>query len=192
MANSVSQVAAGKPLATGGILTAPKGTALPTTQAATPNVAFVSPGYIGEDGFSYNPERTTEKKRAWGGDIVKIVQTDFSVEVKFTLIEAFNVVALNLAFGDANVDTSAANGSHGVLNTVRVNATQLEHLSLIAEIKDGLAKQRIVAPDFQVTNIDEIQYTDADLIGYAVTGEAFPDATGNALYIYTDDGIVTA
>lgn len=87
MANSVSQVAAGKPLATGGILTAPKGTALPTTQAATPNVAFVSPGYIGEDGFSYNPERTTEKKRAWGGDIVKIVQTDFSVEVKFTLIE---------------------------------------------------------------------------------------------------------
>jgi hypothetical protein len=187
--NTVSNVVSGKPLTTGGLLIAPQGTALPTDAAAAPNVLFVGAGYIGEDGVTEATDRSTDKIRAWGGDTVKIVQSEFSVTYQFSFIEALNSGALKAAYGDDNVVTTDGTPTTGTLNTVKINSKTLPHKSLVFEIRDGLAKIRIVVPDGQVTEVGEVTYNDSDVVAYQVTVEAFPDASGNNAYKYLDDGV---
>ena len=146
MANTVANVTAGKPLSTGGVLIAPCGTALPTTAIATPNVAFVAAGYIGEDGVTESNGRTTDKIRAWGGDTVKVLQTDYSVTYSFTFLESHNTSVLEAVYGDDNVVTTPATDTVGTLHAVKRNADQLPHKRFIFEIRDGDAKIRIVVP----------------------------------------------
>jgi hypothetical protein len=55
-------------------------------------------------------------------------------------------------------------------------------------MKDGDVKNRIVVPLGQVTAVGDIVYSDAGVIGYPVTLEAFADGSGNQAYVYTDDG----
>lgn len=191
MANKISNVVAGKPLSTGGILIAPTGTALPTTVSAAPNVAFVGAGYIGEDGVTENNGRTNEKIRAWGGDTVKVVQTEHTLTYQFTFIEALNSDVLKTVYGSSNVTTTAATVSTGTLQAIKMTSDVLPHKSYIFEIKDGDAKIRIVIPDGQITEIGERTFSDAAAVGYQVTVECFPDSAGGKAYQYTDDGVTS-
>lgn len=192
MANNVANVVAGKPLTTGGVLIAPLGTALPTTASATPDVAFVAAGYIGEDGVTESTGRTTDKIKAWGGDVVKVVQSEFSVTYQFTFLESLNANVLEAVYGDDNVTTTAATSTTGTLHAVAINSAILPHKSYQFEVRDGDAKVRIVVPDGQITEVGEITHTDASVVGYPVTLEAFQDASGNNAYKYTDNGVFTA
>jgi hypothetical protein len=189
MANKISNVVAGKPLSTGGILIAPTGTALPSNTSTAPNVLFVSAGYIGEDGVTENNGRSIEKIRAWGGDTVKVTQTEHTLTYQFTFIESLNTDVLKTVYGSANVTTTAATASTGTLQAIKINSDVLPHKSYIFEIKDGDAKIRIAVPDGQITEIGETTYSDAAAIAYQVTLECFPDASGVKAYKYTDDGI---
>ena len=191
MANTISNVAAGKPLGTGGILIADTGTALPATASVTLNVGFVAAGYIGDGGVTESTGRTTEKVRAWGGETVKVLQTDFSVTYSFTFIEALNETVLEAVYGDDNVVTTAATISTGTLHAVKVNSDTLAHKSFVFEIRDGDAKVRIVVPDGQITEVGDVTYNDGSVIAYPVTVEAFEDSTLGANAIkYMDDGVV--
>jgi hypothetical protein len=76
-----------------------------------------------------------------------------------------------------------------MLRSVAINGNVLEHKEFIFEVKDGLAKVRIVVPNGQVTEVGEIKYADAEIIAYEVTVEAFADASGNQAYQYVDDGV---
>lgn len=187
--NTVSNVVSGKPLTTGGVLIAPLGTALPTTAAAALDEDFLGAGYIGEDGVTEGTDRSTDKIRAWGGDTVKVVQSEFSVTYQFSFIEALNSGALKAVYGDDNVVTTAAGPSAGTLNTVKINSKTLPHKSYVFEIRDGLAKIRIVVPDGQITEVGEVTYNDSDVVAYQVTVEAFPVSGDNALK-YLDDGVI--
>lgn len=189
MANTVANVVAGKPLTTGGVLIAPLGTALPTTASATPDVAFVAAGYIGEDGVTEGTGRTTDKIKAWGGDVVKVVQSEFSVTYQFTFLESLNANVLEAVYGDDNVTTTAATSTTGTLQAVAINSAILPHKSYQFEVRDGDAKVRIVVPDGQITEVGEITYSDGQVVGYPVTLEAFQDASGNNAYKYTDNGV---
>ena len=189
MANTISNVVAGKPLSTGGILIAPTGTALPTAASTAPNVAFVSAGYIGEDGVTENNGRSIEKIRAWGGDTVKVSQTEHTLTYQFTFIESLNADVLKTIYGTSNVTTTAATGSTGTLQAIKLTSDVLAHKSYIFEIRDGVAKIRIVIPDGQITEIGETTYSDAAAVAYQVTVECFPDATAGKAYKYTDNGI---
>lgn len=192
MANTVSNVVSGKPLATGGALIGPLGTALPTDTTVALNAAFKGAGYIGEDGVTETVGRSTDKIRAWGGDTVKVVQSEFSVTYQFSFIEALNADALKAAYGDTNVTTTAATVSTGTLQAVKLNSLTLPHKSYVFEIRDGNAKIRIVVPDGQITEIGDVTYNDSDVVAYQVTVEAFPDASGNNAYKYSDDGKFSA
>ena len=189
MTNTVSNVVSGKPLSTGGVLIAPLATALPTAPSTTPNVAFLSAGYIGEDGVTEGGDRSVEKIKAWGGDVVKIVQTEHSLTYQFTFIEALNSTVLEAVYGEDRVTVTPATISTGTIHAVEVTSDVQIHHSFIFEIKDGLAKIRIVVPDGQITEVGEITYTDADVIGYQVTVECFPDSSGVKAYKYLDDGV---
>lgn len=192
MANSVSNVIAGKPLAAGGIYVAPLGTAAPADGSTALVSAYKSLGYVGEDGLTETIERSTEKIKAWGGDTVKVVQTEFGVQYKFVLIETANADVLKVVYGDSNVTTTAATSSAGAQHAIKVNSAQLPHLTWAFEIKDGDAKIRISVADGQVTEIGEITYSDESVVAYEVTIEAFADASGNQATKYITNGVKSA
>lgn len=193
MPNNVANVVAGKPLAAGGVWIAPLGTALPTDETTALNAAFKSAGYIGEDGLTETTERSTEKIRAWGGDTVKVVQTDFGVTYSFTFIEAVNGDVLQAVYGTTNVTTTAATAVSGTKHAVKITSEQLPHQEFVFEVKDGEARIRICIPDGQITEVGEITYADGEVVGYEVTVEAFYNATLGAQAVkYINDGVKSA
>ena len=191
MPNVASNVVAGVPLATGGILIGALTAAAPTTAVST-LTGFTAAGYIGEDGVTETNERSTDRIRAWGGDTVKVVQTEHNVSYQFTFLETLNADVLKAVYGDANVTTTAATASTGTLHKVLVNSSTLPHRSYVFELKDGDAKIRIYVPDGQITEVGDITYSDSEVIGYQVTVEAFADELGNKAYKFLDDGKPTA
>lgn len=193
MANTVSNVVAGKPLAAGGVWLGPAGTTLPADASTVLGAGFKAGGYIGEDGLTETVGRSTEKVKAWGGDTVKVLQTDFSVTYQFTFIESLNGDVLKAVYGAANVTTTAATSSAGTKQAVKITADQLPHQVFVFEIKDGDARVRIVVPDGQITEVGDVTYNDGSVIGYQVTVEAFRDSTLGAQAVkYTDDGKFSA
>lgn len=188
MANLVQNVVAGKPLATGGILSGPLGTPLPTDASTAPDAAIAGVGYISDDGVSESMNRETDKIKAWGGDVVKIVQSEHSVTYQYTMIEAARAEVNREVYGEPNVTATVATTTHGNLLAIKVTAEQLPHRVRVMEIKDGDARVRIVLPDSQITEVGDVTYQDAAIIAYPVTVEAFPDASGVKAYKYTDDG----
>lgn len=189
MANTAANIVAGKPLATGGVLIGPVGTVAPTDATTALNAAFISAGYIGEDGLTESADRSIEKVKAWGGDVVKVLQTDFSTSYSFTFLETLNSTVLKTVYGDTNVTTTAATATKGTLHAVKVNADTLPQKAFVFEVKDGIARIRIHVPLGQITEVGEITYSDGEVIGYQVTVEAFRDSTLGANAIkYIDDG----
>lgn len=191
MANSAAKVVAGVPLATGGILIGALTAAEPST-AISALTGFTAAGYIGEDGVTETNERSTDRIRAWGGDTVKVVQTEHNVTYQFTFLETLNADVLKAVYGTSNVTTTAATVSTGTLHEVAINASTLPHQSYVFEIKDGLAKVRIYIPDGQITEVGDITYSDSEVIGYQVTVECFADELGNKAYKFLDDGVFSA
>lgn len=193
MASDVKNVYAAEPLATGSCLVAPLGTALPTTVSATLDVAFVDLGYIGEDGFTETMERTTEEKKAFGGDTVKVLQTEYNHTFQFVLLESLKGDVLKAIYGESNVTITPANGSHGTQVAVKKNSKKLPHMSWVIDTTDTEldAKYRNVIPDGQITEVGDVTIVHSDTISYEVTVKCFKDADGNYVYLYTDDGQVT-
>lgn len=187
MANTASNIVAGVPLATGGILIGALTAAAPTT-ATGALTGFTAAGYIGEDGVTETNERSTEAIRAWGGDTVKRVQTEHNVSYQFTFLETLNADVLKAVYGDANVTTTAATVSTGTLHKVKVNGATLPHKSYVFELKDGDAKIRIYVPDGQITEVGDITYSDSEVIGYQVTVECFA-VGGDKAVKFLDNGI---
>ena len=182
MANLVQNVVAGKPLATGGILSGPKGSPLPTDVSSTIDASIVGVGYISDDGVSESMSRETDK----------IVQSEHSVTYQYTMIEAARAEVNREVYGEPNVAATVATSAHGNQLAVKVTAEQLPHMVRVIEIKDGDARLRIVLPDSQITEVGDVTYQDASIIAYPVTVEAFPDDSGVKAYKYSDDGKKTA
>lgn len=189
MANA-SNVLAGKPLVGGGIFVAPKGTTRPTDATTTLNPAYKGTGYVSEDGVTETIDRSTDKIRAWGGDTVKVVQSEFGVQYEFTFIETLNSDVLKAVYGDANVTTTPATSSKGTLHKVKLNSGTLPEQQFVIDMKDGDATVRI---DFigQISEVGDVTYSDEEVIGYPVTVVAIPDANGDSALKYLDDGVKT-
>jgi len=190
MANPTStKVVAGKPSVLGGAFFGPTTTIGPTDGTTALTAGFLGLGYIGDDGLSETVDRSIDKKKAWGGDVVKIVQTDFGAQLKLTLIETLNSDVLKAVYGDANVTTTAATATKGTEFKVNVKSDLLPRKSWVFEVRDDPAKIRIYVPTGQVTEIGEVTYTESDLTGYEVTIDCFPDANGNSFIKYINDGV---
>ena len=188
MSNTVGNVLQGKPVTTGGILIGTSGATLPTTPSAA-TTGFTVLGYAGDAGVTRTTDRTTDKVKAWGGDVVKVTQSEFSVTYTFTLLEVLNADTLGAVHGSANVTTTSATSSAGTLQSVKINGTTMPKLPWIFDMVDGDAKIREVVPLGQVTAVGDITYQDAGVIGYPVTIEAFADSSGNNAYSYIDNGV---
>lgn len=193
MTTNASNIVAAAPLATGGVYMGPLGTVLPIDATTAVGATLKSAGYIGESGLTEAADRSTEKVKAWGGDVVKVVQTDFSTTYTFTFLETLNSDVLKTVYGDSNVTSTAASATKGALHAVKINADVLPHKVFVFDMRDGNARIRIVVPDGQITEVGEITYSDSEVVGYSVTVEAYRDPTLGANAIkYLDDGRKTA
>lgn len=176
---SSSNVSAGKPKVTGAIFIAPVGTTLPTDSTTALATAFVELGYASDAGVVNSESRETETIKAWGGDTVLKPFTGKEDTFKFTLIEALNVNALKLVYGDSNVSGSLSTGI-----TIKSAAEDLDYHSFVIEMVLNGAVKRIVIPSAKVTEVGDITYADGEAIGYDTTLSAVPDAAGGTHYEY--------
>lgn len=175
MANTATNVSVGKPKTTGGIWRAPLGTTLPTDASTALAAAFVSLGYIANDGVTNSNTMESDEYKAWGGDVVLTYQTEKTDTFAFGLIESLNPDVLETVYGEDNVSGTLANGI-----TVRANAADLtEYVYVIEQVLRGGALKRIVIPDGKVSEIGEIVYADEEVINYQVTITAMAGADGD-------------
>ena len=180
MAVNSANVAAGKPKRTGAIYSAPIGTTLPTDATTALGEAFVSLGYASDEGVTRSIERTVENIRAWGGDTVLTTQTEYTETFEFELIESLDATTRKEVFGQANVTGTLAAGM-----TTISNSAELPERVYVIEMVMKNAVSRIVIPHGKISELGEVNYVDDDAIRYPVTITAFPDASGNNTYEYT-------
>jgi len=175
MANDSGNVVVGKPAATGGAYVGDIGTTLPTSATSTLDAGFLATGYVGEDGVVVSIATDTTDIKAWGGDIVRRIQSSHVVTLKLTLIET-NDVSAEVYFGDDNVTGG----------TLKLNATELPRREWVLEILDDTRTLRVVVPEGQVTERGDITFGDTSAVGYEVTITCYPDDNGDKVIIYTD------
>jgi hypothetical protein len=192
MASTVANVLTAEPAVSGALRRAPLGTPCPTDALAVPNVAFKDLGYVGEEGFIESNKRTTTKKKAFGGSIVKVLQTDYSATIKVTLMESINADVLKAVFGDENVTVIAANSEHGTQIKVDKNRAPLPHACWLIDTIDGDATMRDVIQDGQPTDVGDIKIVNTDTIMYELTIECFEVEGSQNILTYTDDGQTTS
>lgn len=192
-APSTTNVFVPGPLVTGGVLSAPLGTALPTDEAVALNAAFVALGFITDDGMENADSVDTDVVRAWGGLIIATTQTSRGATFAFTMAEYFNAAVHALVWGDANVQTIAATSTVGTKFKVSANQYARTPLKSFAfeMAGDGTSKSRIVVPRARVTDMESRKFVHTEATGRGITLTAFPDATGNAYYEYGNDGVTT-
>lgn len=183
-----TNVTTGKPKVGGAVYVAPLGTSVPTDTTTALNSAFVSLGYISEDGVINADTTETEKVKAWGGDTVDVIETSRDDKFKFKLIEALSIDVLKTIYGSANVTGTAL--TSGV--TVKAKAGVSKEYAWVFEmILRGNIAKRIVIPDATISEMEDIVYKDNDATGYGITIEASADSSGNTHYEYLKGPVTT-
>lgn len=172
-------VSLGKPKIGGAVFRGPIGTTLPTSADETLDAGFLPMGYVSEDGVVNSNSPSAETIKAWGGDIVKVIYTERTDEWKLTLIESLRVDVKKAVYGQNNVTGTLASG---ITTSVRNDVP--EPGSWVIDIVEGATLKRIVIPDAVVTELEDINYKDDDVIGYGVTLTAATDSTGASHYEY--------
>jgi hypothetical protein len=181
MPNS-SNVTAAKPKGQGGIYSAPLGTVLPTDATTALDAAFQNLGYVSEDGVQKSNSTSSEKIKAWGGDVVASFQTEKEVGFKYKLIEGLSINVLKEIYGEENVTGDLATGIK-----FEESSDELKERSIIIDmaLSNGLF-QRIVIPKGKITEVGDVTYKGEEVVGYEVTLTAFPDENGKFVRNYID------
>lgn len=192
MANSVNNVVVGKPLVTGGVLVAPRGSTLPTDATTALDAAFKALGYVTDNGVVKSEKRNTGTIAAWGGDTIAATKKGMDVTIKLSLAEFLNAAVQGLVYGTSNVTTTAATATKGNLLKVVGTSQSTPRNSWVIEVLSDIAHVRVVLPDARVMDVGDTTFKDDAIAAADVTVQAFPDATGAYFYVYTDDGQKTA
>lgn len=171
-------VSAAKPKIGGGIWTAPVGTAVPTDATTALSEAFVSLGYISEDGVARSTKKESTTVKAWGGTVVAVLGGGKTETLKFTMLDADNVTGLGLIYGEA---TGTLATGITVKSTSDPDPVQCYVVDMI--LADNV-RQRLVIPAAVVTDVGDVTYADGKVEGHEVTITAMEDSTGVSVYEY--------
>lgn len=164
--------------ATGKVYGGPTGTALPTTTAVALNSAFVDLGYVSDDGVTQTINAATSDIKAWGGDTVRRVQTDHTLEYKFTFLET-------------NPDVLTAFYTNYAAAVAQIKAGQGVRQAWVLDVIDGSSKIRISIPDGQVTDRGDVVYKQDEAVKYEITITCYPDSASVKAYLYVNDILVS-
>jgi len=203
---------------TGAIFSAPLGTKLPGMPSEELDPAFVGSGYVDEEGVTITPEKSEEGIKDWNLDEVRKMLTEFKNSVAWAHLSTSKESLTNY-FGEGNVTVTAATDTHGNIIKATLNAKERSIGSAICScgacppthgniikatlnakehprkawvwrMKDGEHRVLIVAPEAQIGEVGELGLKKSSPMTWPVTLTTFPDAEGNHLYFYFDDGQV--
>lgn len=178
MANT-NNVSTGKPKIGGAIFVGYDGVAVPK-DAKGELTGFKELGYVSDDGLTNPNSSDSDKIKAWGGDTVLVISKGKEDELKFKLIEVMNIDVLKYVYGEENVSGTLETGI-----VLKSNSKpKKSHTLVIDMVYQGGVMKRIVAPNAIIQEMDDIEYTDEDAVGYAVTVSCLPDTEGNNHYEY--------
>lgn len=181
-----SKTFVGRPTVTGGIWRVPSGIALPTNAYTPRPGGLIRLGGVSDEGYTYQSERSVEKKKDWNGDKVRSIQTDKDDTLELTFIEFLNPAVMALAYGEANVTVEAATTEHGTHIAVRDVSEVLDHGAYLIDTFDGKVKRRRCVADAQPSKIDPIVEKPGDWSVYKITFDLFPDSQGATNHSYTE------
>lgn len=164
---------------TGAIMSADKGSTLPTDATTAPDVAFVDSGYISEDGATLSDAQTWNDIKDWGGDTVRRIKSESQVTIAFSFLE-INDRSAAAAFGDDNVTVNAGK------ITIKLNVKEPPRKAWLVNMLDGERKMRIVVADGQITDRGDLTFTRSGAVLIPVTLTCYPDANGDTATIYAE------
>ena len=201
MAQNNALIFSADPVVGGGLRVAKLGTDLTGTTgfnatSTIDDMTWTDLGNMGDEGFVEKLAKKNDKKRNFGGDIVKIVQSEFDATMTFTFMESVNGLVLQAIFGEANVTITPANGTHGTQVRVNKNDLRVPDQSWLIDTYDSetLARYRNWIPDGMIFEVADIKVATTDIISYKVTLQCFQTVLGDgskaAIVTYTDDGIL--
>ncbi len=179
MAENAKNVFVAAPKAGGAIWSASLGTPLPKNAIDPLDPAFNSLGFISEDGIVNAEESDSEDIKAYGGRVVKTVQTSHKETFTFTPIET-NKYVLAERYGSDNV-TLDERGNIAVAHNAKSKPARCY---VIETVLDDGKIARDVIPAGRVTSVGEKTYKDGAAIAGELTLSCEEDNLGNTAYTY--------
>lgn len=183
MSSNALNVYAAEPMSTGGIIVFPLGTAPPAEPddpegATAPlDASGVDLGHVGDDGVTETADRTIDRKRNWGGVVVKVLQTEYNHSYKLILLESLNADVLKAVYGADNVDVD----NDGADIVIRKNNKKMKRVTWCIDSVDTEldAYYRDWIPEGQIVTVGDVTKVHSDTISYEIEIEAFPDKANN-------------
>ena len=194
MAIDATKVLVGAPeqsSTTGAVLYAPVGTTLPTDATTAPASGFEDGGYVSEDGLTISASFNTTDIKDWSKGTIRTLLAEFTGEVTFSFVQT-DYESLCAIFGSDHVTKTAATSSTGEKITIKIGAHMAPAMSYIFNMKDGNARVRVVLPNAQPVLNGDLTFVAGDAIHWPVKLSCGADASGESIYIHTNDGVVSA
>lgn len=176
---------------TGAVNYADTDATMPTDARTALGNGFTSCGYVSEDGVTVTPSFSTGKIRDWSRNVRRTLLEEFTGEVTFSFIQT-DYESLVALFGEDAVTRTAATTTHGEQLTIALGAQLAPAKAYAFNMKDGDARVRILLPNAQPTVDGDLTFVANQPINWAVHLDCSADANGKSIYIFTDDGVVSA
>lgn len=160
---------------------APVGSTAPTDTTTALNAAFVSVGYVSEEGLVAGLTTDTTEIKNWKGTTVKKVQTSSEITFKLKFLEITRKT-LELYTG----------GRFGGTNILGIDGPVRDPRAWVFDVLDPTNTWlRIYAPNAEITDRDDWDMSNANA-GLAVTMTAYPGTSGEkALQLIVPAGIAS-
>lgn len=165
MAPSASNVSNATPNAAGAIFRSPLIPVgdLPTDAVESLPSDLANLGYASDDGLSNSFDISNENFTAWGGDTVGSYRTSYEETFGLTLIETKEDVFKAL-HGDENVVVTEAGFA------VVHRSADLDYGTWVFEVAlSGNRVKRIIVPEGKITDREDVDHQDGELLGYGIT-----------------------
>lgn len=156
---------------------------LPATTAAALPTTAEDLGFVSEDGLAIETDRGVEVIRDWNLDDVRMLLTEHSSILTFTII-SWTVEGLRAYFGAENVDDGATE------ITVRINSKEIANRAWIFNMKDMDRKRRVVIPNGAIESQGELVFRKGEQTPLEIQVRALVDSVGEKIYIYTEKPVV--
>lgn len=151
--------------------TAPMGTSLPTnlTDPMSGAAGWDPVGLLSEDGASEAREEDSTDFYAWGGRLIRTKRSKHKRTITVTALED-NLVVFGLVNPGSEVSTVSG------VNTRTVKIPKSERRAFVLELMDGNIVRRRHIPMGEVTEVGEVNLSEADLQAFELTITIYPDS----------------
>lgn len=190
LANILAGVAGGGDSGNALSLFAPPGTTLPVSAAATPDAAFLDPGWVSaDDGLTAPISVNSSDVNGFGASgPLRTIKSQQKRQFSIVWVET-NPVVLAI-YQELPLDAIVPDVA-GAFDYVE-GPIRNEHYAAIFDVVDGVNLWRAVCPDLQVTDKQSLTIKAASAILYGVTFTAYPGSDGTAVhYMHKMPGLAT-